>query len=87
MEECTKFIKLRREARHKNTLERQTANYNWLCHKNKGGHSNIQDGNHGKQGKFGSQQQQDDSSNTPDHVSCGWAISLTSHSQQCKKGY
>ena len=28
MEECTKFIKLRREVRHKKTLERQTAKYN-----------------------------------------------------------
>ena len=27
MEECTTFIKLRREARHNNTLERQTAKY------------------------------------------------------------
>ena len=68
MEECIKFIMLRREARHNNTLERQTAKYNWLCHKNTGGHSNIQDGNHGKQGRFGSQKQQDDSINTRDHV-------------------
>ena len=33
MEECTKFIKFRREARHNKTLERQTAKYNCLCHK------------------------------------------------------
>ena len=88
MEECTKFIKLRSEARHNNTLERQTAKYKQLCHKNTGGCSNIQDDNHGKQGEFGSQQQ-DNSINTPDHVQrTKWVINISNQpSQQCKRAY
>ena len=38
MEECTTFIKLRREDRHNNTLERQKAKYNQLCYRNTGSH-------------------------------------------------
>ena len=80
MEECTTFIKLRREARHNNTLERQTAKYNQLCHKNTGGHSNIQDGSHGKQSGFASQKQHDGSIITPDNGEgrTKWVINISS---------
>ena len=49
MEECNNFIRTRREARHFRTMERQKRNLERLCHKNsiiKGGHSNIQHGDH-----------------------------------------
>ena len=79
MEECTTFIKLRREARHNNTFDRQTAKYKQLCHKNTGGHSNIQDGGHDKQSGFASQKQHDDSINTPDtgEVRTKWVINIS----------
>ena len=42
-----------------------------------GGHSNIQYGNHGKHGKFGSQKQ-DDRMTTPDHVQrAKWVINIS----------
>ena len=47
MEECHRFISLRRERRHKNILERQTKKCNRLCQRNTGGHSNYQ---HGREG-------------------------------------
>ena len=34
----------RKEARHQKTLKRQVSKFERLCHKNTGGHSNIQDG-------------------------------------------
>ena len=49
MEECRKFIKIKREARHRNTLDRQRNKLERLCQKNrnaKSGHSNIQHGDH-----------------------------------------
>ena len=51
MEECTRFIKEKRESRHFKTLERQKSKCDRLCQKSRkreGGHSNIQDGNHGQ---------------------------------------
>ena len=47
MEECHRFISLRRERRHKNTLERQTKKFNQLWQRNTGGCSNYQ---HGREG-------------------------------------
>ena len=50
MEECTRFIKEKRESRHFKTLEGQKSKFQRLCQKNRnreGGHSNMQDGNHG----------------------------------------
>ena len=44
MEECESFIKTRKEARHHKTLERQVSKFERLCHKNIGGHSNVQHG-------------------------------------------
>ena len=80
MEECTAFIKLRREARHNNTLERQTAKYNRLCHKNTGGCLNIQDGSHDKQSGSASQKQEEDSINSPDtgEMRTKWVINISS---------
>ena len=46
MEDCSNFIKYRREGRHQKTLQRQVSKYNRLCHKNAGGHSNSQHGDH-----------------------------------------
>ena len=47
MEDCHRVISLRRERRHKNTLERQTKKFNWLWQRNIGGHSNYQHGGEG----------------------------------------
>ena len=50
MEECTQFIKEKRESRPFKTLVRQKSKFDRLCQKNRkreGGHSNMQDGNHG----------------------------------------
>ena len=49
MEECSTFIKTRREARHIKTQMRQVNKFNWLCHKNRGGYSNPIHGSHGRQ--------------------------------------
>ena len=49
MEECTRFIKEKRESRHLKTLERQKLKFDRLCQKSRkreGGHSNMQGGNH-----------------------------------------
>ena len=46
MGECETFIKIRREARHFKTLERQVSKYKRLCHKYTGGCPNVQ---HGRQ--------------------------------------
>ena len=46
MEDCSKFIKYRREGRHQKTLRRQVSKYNRLCQKNAGGRSNSQHGDH-----------------------------------------
>ena len=40
MEDCSNFIKYRREGRHQKTLQRQVSKYNRLCHKNLDGRSN-----------------------------------------------
>ena len=47
MEECDKFIKVKRESRHLKTLECQKSKFERLCQKNTGGHSNIKHGGHG----------------------------------------
>ena len=47
MEECVKFIKVKRESRHIKTLERQKLKFNQLCHINTGGCSNHLHGDHG----------------------------------------
>ena len=44
MEECHRFISLRRERRHQSTLERQTKKFNLLWQRNTGGLSNYQHG-------------------------------------------
>ena len=44
MQECESFIKTGKEGRHHKTLKRQMSKFERLCHRNKGGHSNIQDG-------------------------------------------
>ena len=49
MEECHRFISLRKERRHKNTLERQIKKFNLLWQRNTGGHSNYQHGGKGYQ--------------------------------------
>ena len=49
MEECREFIKIKREARHLNTLDRQRNKLERLCQKNRNaesGCSNIQHGDH-----------------------------------------
>ena len=46
MEDCSNFIKYRREGRHQKTLQRQVSKYNRLCHKNLGECSNSRHGNH-----------------------------------------
>ena len=61
MEECVKFIKLKRESRPIKTLERQTLKFNQLCHKNTGGHSNHLHGDHGDH----DQNQHERGTNTP----------------------
>ena len=48
MEECDRFINIKRESRHLKTFELQRIKFERLCHKykkTKGGHSNI-NGNH-----------------------------------------
>ena len=50
MEECSTFIKTRREVRHIKTQMRQVNKFNPLCHKNRGGHSNSIHGTHGMTG-------------------------------------
>ena len=47
MEECNKFIKVKREARHLKTLERQKNKFERLCQRNTGGHSNTKHGGNG----------------------------------------
>ena len=44
MEECHRFISLRRERRHQSTLERQIKKFNLLWQRNTGGRSNYQHG-------------------------------------------
>ena len=44
IEECESFIKTRKEVRHHKTLKRQMSKCERLCHRNTGGHSNVQDG-------------------------------------------
>ena len=44
MKDCESFIMTRKEARHQKNLKRQVSKFERLCHKNTGGHSNIQDG-------------------------------------------
>ena len=50
MEECSTFIKTRREVRHIKTQMRQVNKFNPLCHKNRDGHSNSIHGTHGMTG-------------------------------------
>ena len=47
MEECKRFIDLRREAYFIKVKMRQLAKLERLCHKNRGGHSNNKDGRQG----------------------------------------
>ena len=46
MEDCYRYIKYRREGRHQKTLERHLSKFNRMCHRNTGGHSNLQHGDH-----------------------------------------
>ena len=47
MEDSMVFIKTRKESRHIKTQLRQINKFNWLCQKNRGGHSNQQYGSSG----------------------------------------
>ena len=49
MEECNKLINLRREAYYIKVKNRQIFKLVWLCHRNRGGHPNIQHGRHDRQ--------------------------------------
>ena len=49
MEECNKLINLRREAYYIKVKNRQIAKLEQLCHKNRGGHPNIQHDGHDRQ--------------------------------------
>ena len=49
MEESNKLINLRREAYYVKVKNRWRAKLEWLCHRNRGGHPNIQHGRHGRQ--------------------------------------
>ena len=46
MEDCSRYIKYRREGRHQKTLERHVSKFNRLCHRNTGGCSNPRHGDH-----------------------------------------
>ena len=48
MEECKRFINLRREAYYMKVKMRQIAKLEQLCHKNRGGCSNNKDGGQGR---------------------------------------
>ena len=68
MEECRQFIKIKREARHHNTLDRQRNKLERLCHKNrdaKSGHSNFQHGNHNNKVNKNTGQRNDITNTTP----------------------
>ena len=49
MKECAKFINLRREAYTSRLKIENIAKLEQLCHKNRGGHPNVQHGRHGRQ--------------------------------------
>ena len=49
IEECAKFLNLRKEAYYIKVENRQKTKLEWLCHKSRGGHPNIQHGGHGRQ--------------------------------------
>ena len=61
MEECVKFIKVKRESRHIKILERQTLKFNRLCKKNTGGRLNHLHDDHSNH----DQKQQENRSITP----------------------
>ena len=68
MEECRQFIKIKREARHFNTLDRQRNKLERLCHKNrdaKSGCSNFQHGDHNNKVNKNTRQRKDDTNTTP----------------------
>ena len=68
MEECRQFIKIKREARHHNTLDRQRNKLERLCHKNrdaKSGRSNFQHGNHSNKVNKNTGQRNDITNTTP----------------------
>ena len=44
IKDCESFIKTRKEVSHQKTLKRQVSKFERLCHRNTGGHSNVQDG-------------------------------------------
>ena len=51
MEECERFINMKRKSRHLKTFEHQRLKFEKLCHKykkTKDGHSDIHHGNHGQ---------------------------------------
>ena len=53
MEECKRFINLRREAYYMKVKMRQIAKLEQLCHKNRGGCSNNKDGRQGGKDRAG----------------------------------
>ena len=64
MQDCFEFIKVRREARHLKTLERQLAKFHRLCHKTTSGWSSLQHGEHGRHGCIWSKNNTDYNQNT-----------------------
>ena len=46
MEDCYRYIEYRREGRHQKTLDRHISKFNRMCHRNTGGRSNLQHGDH-----------------------------------------
>ena len=46
MEDCYIYTEYRREGRHQKTLERHLSKFHRMCHRNTGGHSNLQHGDH-----------------------------------------
>ena len=64
MHNCYDFIKVRKEARHLKTLERQLSKLYRVCHKNTSGHSSLQHGEHGRPGHVWSKNNIDHNQNT-----------------------
>ena len=64
MHDCIDFIKVRREARHLKTIDRQLSKFYRLSHKNTSGHSSLQHGEHGGHGHILSKNNIDHNQNT-----------------------
>ena len=88
MEECAKLISLRREAYYIKVKQRQITKLERLCHKNRGGHSNIHHGSTGGQNlkariPYISEDQQDQVIRSPGNqrspnIKDRWVVNLSS---------